>query len=139
MAFYAMPCASVLLWEYLEWTPPIGVNVPSRATLLRDIQTLVICCDWLVESGESNYALCKQAQNVFAKGLDIALNNTTTRTDKSGWRAMANDSGLPIATSVDEIESFAHDPDWTAWLETLGLQSDSWLDLDVPLHNIHQS
>jgi hypothetical protein len=143
MIFYAMPCASVLLWEFLEWTPTshTGVRVPSRATLLQDISTLVICCDWLAESGESNYAICKQAQTIFSKGLDIALNNNT-RTHRVADRAptaqtaQADGAQLPAA-HVEEFGSLAHDPEWAAWLETVGLQSDSWLNMDPTLPSVH--
>ncbi|EHK21988.1 uncharacterized protein TRIVIDRAFT_134559, partial [Trichoderma virens Gv29-8] len=78
IVFYAMPCASVLILELfrLASLPKPQPSVASnRSTIIQDISVLISCCDWLTESGKSNYELCKQAQLIFSKALDQILNH----------------------------------------------------------------
>jgi hypothetical protein len=104
----------------------------NRATAVKDISTLVSCCDWLTEPGESNYELCKQAQMVFSKGLDLVLNATEESFDipdsRSAGSTATRNTQPDNMTESDPFALFAQDPEWKAWLESLGLQADTWLD-----------
>ena len=129
-----MPCASVLLWELLSRPQALSeAAIPSRTTLIKDITTLVTYCDWLIASGEGNYDLCTQAQAVFSKGLDVVLNGTATpRSVPDELPAIEQEpSSDPLFDlRPDGSDAFIQDTQWTEWLETIGLQSDRWMDIE---------
>lgn len=129
--FYAMPSASVLLVELLR---PRRQQVPfmslKRATAIRNISSLVACCDWLTAAGESNFDLCKQAQSVFSKVLDSVLNavDEPATAEAPQQPAVPRNDEASYGFLNDAPAVFDLDPEWTAWLDSLGLQPDTWLD-----------
>ena len=128
-----MPCASVLVLELLRQAQhPEKQLIMNRSGIIQDVSVLISCCESLTESGQNNYQICKQAQSIFSKSLDSILNHV---------------GSVPKAPSLDNLTASPHyeqtatmenglpgaavqDPtlDWTAWLDSVGLQADPWLD-----------
>jgi len=126
-----MPSASVLLLELLRpRRQQVQFMSLKRATVIRNISSLVACCDWLTEAGESNFDLCKQAQSVFSKVLDSVLNAVDEPSTAAAplHRAVLQGDGASNGYLTDTPAMFDQDPEWTAWLETLGLQPGTWMD-----------
>lgn len=127
-----MPCASVLVLELLRQAQhPEEGTVHNRSSIIQDISLLISCCDSLTESGQNNYQICKQAQSIFSKSLDSILNPASPVSELPSYGQLSNQ---PHARVVPEGNDFSnevtHDltPAWTAWLESVGLQADPWLD-----------
>ncbi|KAJ5936846.1 hypothetical protein N7466_003296 [Penicillium verhagenii] len=141
LVFYAMPCASVLTLELLrqDQSPEERLNV-NRSGIIQDISVLISCCDFLTESGQSNYQICKQAQSIFSKSLDSILNRTDSTQRNSSEELTVrhvdqSDQHLQERTSSMSAEFpniVAQDPEWMAWLDSLGLQGDPWLESIIP-------
>lgn len=132
-----MPCASVLVLELLRQNqhPAEQLRI-NRSGIIQDISVLISCCDSWTEFGQSNYQICKQAQSIFSKSLDSILNHTQPiRRDKSEEntpREPENHPELMGLVSPEMSDVVAQDPEWMAWLESLGLQGDLWLDSGIP-------
>jgi hypothetical protein len=121
IVFYAMPCASVLILELfrLASLPKPQPSVTSnRSIIIQDISVLISCCDWLTESGKSNYELCKQAQALFSKALDQILNHEMELT-----------SSLPDCLTVDLYDTPSAEPpeDQNPEIITQDLQWAAWI------------
>lgn len=134
--FYAIPCASVLILELLRKNQHSAEQLTiNRSGIIQDISILISCCDSWTESGQSNYQICKQAQSIFSKSLDSILNQAES--------IQRNKSEEPTASQNEHHHGFmdlspemsnvvAHDPDWMALLDSLGLQGDLWLESSIP-------
>jgi hypothetical protein len=103
---------------------------------------MIACCDSLTKAGQNNYQLCKQAKSIFARSLDSILNQPTPALElKSNERQkLLLDNGQPTPTNY---EPSGQDPilEWTAWLESVGLQTEPWLDsmiqwMDFPMEGV---
>lgn len=142
LVFYAMPCASVLVLELLRQKQQPGEQlVFNRSGVIQDISVLISCCDSLTESGQSNYQTCKQAQSIFSKSLDSILNNAevtqgskppdeiTVRSREQQDQIVHEQSKSMSPGSPNVV---AQDPEWMAWLDSLGMQGDAWLDSIIP-------
>jgi hypothetical protein len=134
-----MPAASTILLELLR--PPqqrLPPSALSRVAAIRNISTLITCCDFGLVAGESNYELCKQAQSVFSKGLDLVLHGNEEPLPSNGHQ-FTPDMQQPQPGAdpmLDTSLMFMQDPEWNSWLETLGLESETWMDsLDQPAAN----
>lgn len=141
LVFYAMPCASVLILELLRLNQhPEEQPSINRSRIIQDISVLISCCDFLTESGQSNYEICKQAQSIFSKSLDSILNRTEpTLRNKSEELTMRHHEhhdehhhGGMGSMSPELPNIVAQDPEWMAWLDSLGLQGDPWLESIIP-------
>lgn len=133
LVFYAMPCASVLVLELMRQAQhPEEELVPNRSSIIQDISVLISCCDSLTETGQNNYQICKQAQSIFSKSLDSILNPVGPVSELSSVVQPSEPSHYDqIAPESSELANgFSYDitSDWTAWLESVGLQPDPWLD-----------
>ncbi|KAJ5641720.1 hypothetical protein N7490_005720 [Penicillium lividum] len=130
LVFYAMPCASVLVLELLRQnqhpTEQLSIN---RSGIIQDISILISCCDSLTESGQSNYQICKQAQSIFSKSLDSILNQTTPNQRDIEELTVHHEQTGYISPGDSNV---AQDPEWMAWLDSLGLQGDPWLESIIP-------
>lgn len=141
LVFYAMPCASVLILELLRQNQhPKERLAINQSGIIQDISVLISCCDSLTESGQSNYQICKQAQSIFSKSLDSILNqNEHTQRNKSGQLTVhphdhsdQDCHGRADSMSAEVPNAVVQDPDWMSWLDSLGLQGDSWLESIIP-------
>ncbi|KAH8121179.1 hypothetical protein ACSS6W_009927 [Trichoderma asperelloides] len=140
MAFYAMPCASVLILELfrLASLPKPQPSVASnRSAIIQDISVLISCCDWLTESGKGNYELCKQAQLIFSKALDQILNHEMPLTRSLPDSQTVNMYDAPSAefTDAQSPENITQDLQWAAWLDTVDFQGEPWLEMLKPPAN----
>ncbi|KAF7718726.1 Fungal Zn(2)-Cys(6) binuclear cluster domain-containing protein [Penicillium ucsense] len=127
LVFYGMPCASVLVLELLRQDQQVtnSYNI-NRSKVIQDISVLITCCDSWTEPGQSNYQTCRQAQAIFSKSLDSILNRS-----QSVHRVLAEESNTHDAVEYHDSSGFTsldsgHDAEWTAWLDSLGLQGDLW-------------
>lgn len=132
-----MPCASVLVLELLRLNQhPAEQTSINRSGIIQDISVLISCCDSWTEPGQSNYQICKQAQSIFSKSLDSILNQTQPiQRDKSEEMTVREqgDHQDPMGPMTPEAPNVvAQDPEWTAWLGSLGLQGDLWLESSIP-------
>lgn len=137
-----MPCASVLILELLRQNQHPEDQLPiNRSGIIQDISVLISCCDSLTESGQSNYQICKQAQSIFSKSLDSILNHTEpTQRNNPGARELTvyqhedvdQDRHERMNSIPTELNAVAQDPEWMAWLDSLGLQGDPWLESIIP-------
>ncbi|KAJ5765411.1 hypothetical protein N7520_004970 [Penicillium odoratum] len=130
LVFYAMPCASVLVLELLRQnqhpTEQLSIN---RSGIIQDISILISCCDSLTESGQSNYQICKQTQSIFSKSLDSILNQTTPSQRNIEELTVHHEQNGYMSPGESNV---AQDPEWMAWLDSLGLQGDPWLESIIP-------
>jgi hypothetical protein len=132
-----MPCASVLILELLRQNQRSAEQlVINRSSIIQDISVLILCCDSWTESGHSNYQICKQAQSIFSKSLDSILNQTEPfQRDKSEEimvRQNEHHQELMGFVSPEASSVVAQDPEWAAWLDSMGLQGDLWLESSIP-------
>ena len=132
-----MPCASVLVMELLRQNQHPAEQLPiNRSSIIQDISVLISCCDFWTESGQSNYQICKQAQSIFSKSLDSILNQTDpTQRNNSEELTMRQHEHYHerMGSMTPEIPNVvAQDPEWMAWLDSLGLQGDPWLESIIP-------
>lgn len=89
------------------------------------------CCDFVVEAGRGNHDTVKKAQGFFLKGLDQILNQDET--PPAATTSVTQESTSQQAATNGEFEGISQDPEWTAWLESIGLQPDPWFDFqDYP-------
>lgn len=136
-----MPCASVLILELLRQKQhPEKQLIMNRSGIIQDISILISCCDSLTESGQSNYQICQQAQSIFSRSLDSILNQNESshgsNPAEQTMRRNEQEHGRPEQTksmSPELSNVVAQDPEWMAWLDSLGLQGDPWLDSIVPI------
>lgn len=128
-----MPCASVLTLELLRHNqhPEEQLNI-NRSGIIQDISVLISCCDSLTESGQSNYQICKQAQSIFSKSLDSILNKTETTQRNTRGEPTMHYQERTGSMSAEPPNVVAQDPEWMAWLDSLGLQGDPWLESIIP-------
>ena len=129
MVFFAMPCASVLILELFRQNrqnhqPP----TLNRSALIQDISVLISCCDTLAIPGQSNYAICKQAQTIFSRCLDQILNQPSIPIHNDGTNSVAGDpsqlDAFPLgAVDFGLIDVYPQDPEWATWLESFDLQA----------------
>ncbi|PMD45629.1 hypothetical protein L207DRAFT_482070 [Hyaloscypha variabilis F] len=125
MAFYTMPCASVLILElFRQNRQPHQSAALNRSTLVQDISVLISCCESLAVAGQSNYQICKQAQTVFSRCLDQILNQTVFPSPG----LMSTPGGLEVQepfslglTDFGLTELYPQDPEWSTWLESFDL------------------
>lgn len=132
-----MPCASVLVLELLRLNQhPAEPTSINRSGIIQDISVLISCCDSWTEAGQSNYQICKQAQSIFSKSLDSILNQTQPiQRDKSEEMTVREQGHHhePVGPMTPEVLNVvAQDPEWMAWLDSLGLQGDLWLESSIP-------
>lgn len=136
MTFYAMPCASVLVLELLrQIRQPKQHMTLNRSTIIQDISVLISSCDWLTESGQGNYEICKQAQSLFSRSLDQILNWSGAQSGSHGPNPVESSledvvpqTDQPTESmDFDFVEGFAQNPEWSAWLDSFDLQADPWL------------
>lgn len=132
MVFYAMPCASVLLLElFRQCSQPQQEVILNKSTIIKDLYALISSCDMFTESGQSNYEMCKQAQSIFTRGLDHILDrydqsqSTTMQDDRESTKQHYHSLG---GHDMGNTDDFVLDPEWNAWLESFGLESNRWLD-----------
>lgn len=122
-----MPCASVLVLELLRLAHhPDEQSIPNRSGVIQDISVLISCCDTLAEMDMNNYQICKQAQSIFSRSLDSILDPTKPFQKTENENMAARQHEQMDAANMDL--AMAHDSEWTAWLESVGLQPDPWLD-----------
>ncbi|KAL6885721.1 hypothetical protein GGI43DRAFT_426596 [Trichoderma evansii] len=129
IVFYAMPCVSVLILELFRIASlpkPQPSSALSRSTIIQDISVLISCCDWLTESGKSNYELCKQAQSVFSKSLDQILNHEMPlmRSIPNSPTVNMHDALSAELPEAQNSETITQDLQWTAWLDTVDFQGE---------------
>ena len=136
-----MPCASVLILELLRLNQhPEEQSSINRSGIIQDISVLISSCDFLTESGQSNFEICKQAQSIFSKSLDSILNRTEpTLRNKSEYLTMRHHEHHDehhheeMGSMSPELPNIvAQDPEWMAWLDSLGLHGDPWLESIIP-------
>ncbi|KAJ5702426.1 hypothetical protein N7488_009974 [Penicillium malachiteum] len=141
LVFYAMPCASVLILELMRQSQhPEEKCLINRSGIIQDISVLISCCDSLTESGQSNYQICKQAQNIFSRGLDSILNYSEPAQQNSysqttNYAQGLNGQEIPRQESylgADVANGVVQDAEWMSWLNSVGLQRDPWLESIVP-------
>ncbi|KAJ5318304.1 hypothetical protein N7476_004724 [Penicillium atrosanguineum] len=122
VAFYAMPCASVLIMELLRQSGQLQQSPTlNRSTAIQNISILISYCDSLVVSGQSNYRLCKQAQTTFSRCLDqILAGPTPSCQEPTSWPRRSEMQDLVSLGSMDFgiKDLYPQDPEWFAWLET---------------------
>lgn len=134
-----MPCASVLILELLRQAQNPHQNlVGNRSGIIQDISLLIACCDSLTKTGQNNYQICTQAKSIFARSLDSILNQPAaaqSKTDEARTVPLDYGQAAPMG-----YEAAGLDPtlEWTAWLESVGLQAEPWLDsmtqwMDFPM------
>lgn len=99
-------------------------TVISRSTLVKDLSALIVCCDWLIEIGQGNYDIIKQAQSIFSRGLDLVLDNNLSATE-----SVTAPSYNAETLDMDFANFPLQDHEWNTWLESLGLQADAWVDV----------
>ncbi|KAK5163384.1 uncharacterized protein LTR77_010757 [Saxophila tyrrhenica] len=135
LVFFAMPCASVLVLELLwQAQHPGELHIHNRSGIIQDISVLISCCESLTEQGQNNYAICKQAQTIFSKSLDSILNQNSAAGASLGNHLQQSVSSQQQQQLAFEGDAFSTQlsedpiPDWTSWLESVGLQADPWLD-----------
>ena len=132
-----MPCASLLVLELLRQAQhPDEQFIPNRSGVIQDISVLISCCDTLAEMDMNNYQICKQAQSIFSRSLDYILNPTKPFHRTGNGNMAVRQYEQMDAANLDL--AMAQDSEWTAWLESVGLQPDPWLDtimqtLDFPV------
>ncbi|KAJ5246293.1 hypothetical protein N7468_001276 [Penicillium chermesinum] len=140
LVFYAMPCASVLIIELMRHKRhPEEQPITNRSGIIQDISVLISCCDSLTETGQSNYQICKQAQSIFSRSLDSILNHSELSQASAGHPSM-NHHEYPEQSRQERMSSVSseppnvviQDPEWTAWLDSIGLQGDPWFDSIIP-------
>ncbi|KAJ5355549.1 uncharacterized protein N7496_012761 [Penicillium cataractarum] len=137
LVFYAMPCTSVLVLELLrqEQHPAEQLRI-NRSGVIQDISILISCCGSWTEAGQSNYQICKQAQSIFSKSLDSILNHTQHIPRDSSEEVTAHQQEhyheVMRVSSPENFNGLAQDPEWMAWLESVGLQGDLWLESSIP-------
>ena len=124
-----MPCASVLILELLrQIEQPQQQQIPiRRSTLIQDLSVLISCCDWLTAPGQQNYSLCKRAQSIFSRSMDMILNAPTQPSMPP--KHHDRDAEVPGLASQHGQHVLVGEPEWKAWLETCNLQADPWLDV----------
>lgn len=138
-----MPCASVLVLELLRQNqyPAERLNI-NRSGIIQDISILISCCDSWAEAGQSNYQICKQAQSIFSKSLDSILNHIQPiPMDKSAEvtaREQEHHNETMRLMSPETSNVVAQDPEWMAWLESVGLQGDLWLESSIPTSELYE-
>nr|OQO19459.1 hypothetical protein B0A51_14401 [Rachicladosporium sp. CCFEE 5018] len=127
---YAMPCASILVLElFRSIEQPNHPAMCNRSAVIRDLSVLVSCCDWLVEPNNSNYALCKQAQSVFSKSLDRIINHSApVPVIPAAQTSLATPDPSTTDAANGAGNMLTDDPEWLAWLDTIDLDLDPWLD-----------
>jgi hypothetical protein len=134
LVFFAMPCASVLVLELLRHAQnPEEQAIANRSSIIQDLSVLISCCESMTEPGQNNYTICKQAQSIFSKSLDSILNPTAP---PSRAPVSEQQQTLPLQGGggnaygengyLDMMQDFT--PNWTTWLDQVGLQADPWLD-----------
>ncbi|KAL7917219.1 hypothetical protein ACQKWADRAFT_307332 [Trichoderma austrokoningii] len=143
IVFYAMPCASVLILELFRLASlpkPQSSVASNRSTIIQDISVLISCCDWLTESGKSNYELCKQAQLVFSKALDQILNHELPlmRSLPNSPITSMHDALSPELPEIQNQEAITQDLQWAAWLDTVDFQEEPWLEMLKPPANFFE-
>lgn len=126
MVSYAMPTASVLLLElYRLARQPQQPHILPRSTIIKDISALITCCDWFTESGQGNFALCKRAQAIFSRGLDQILDDAYPAAplpaEGTNHEVVQQQHNPAMNANLNPNEGFVDDPDWTAWLQSFGL------------------
>ena len=138
-----MPAASVLVLELLRQAQnPAQQAIANRSGIIRDLSILISLCESMTEQGQNNYTICKQAQSIFTKSLDTILNHAAPVSEAPIGQAVPLPSGEsnPYIGGVvygdqaygggefqpDVLQNFT--PDWTTWLQSMGLQADPWLD-----------
>lgn len=128
-----MPCASVLILELLRQNQhPAEQLTVNRSRIIQDISVLISCCDFWTESGQSNYQICKQAQSIFSKSLDSILNQTEPTQRNKSEELTVHHHERTGSMSPELPNVVAQDPEWMAWLDSLGLQGDPWLESIIP-------
>ncbi|KAJ5117311.1 hypothetical protein N7448_010943 [Penicillium atrosanguineum] len=125
VAFYAMPCASVLIMELLRQSGQLQQSPTlNRSTAIQNISVLISYCDSIVVSGQSNYRLCKQAQTTFSRCLDQILAGPTPSCQEStSWPRRPEMQDLVSLGYMDfgMKDLYPQDPEWFAWLETFDM------------------
>lgn len=138
MVFYAMPCASVLVLELfrLVTSPQPRPSTSTRSAIIQDISVLISCCDLLIESGQSNYGICKQAQLIFSRALDQILNQEDStvpmRSLPDNTLHSMHDVELGTVPDMHTEEPVVQEAQWEAWLESVDFEDDTWLEMLKP-------
>lgn len=122
MVLYAMPCASILILELFRQNRQYDQSTTlNRSTVIRDISVLISCCDSLAISGQSNYQICKQAQEVFSRCLDQILTPPKLCSHGLVRQAGGEETQEPFSLCSTEFgltELYPQNPEWSAWLES---------------------
>ena len=82
---------------------------------------LISCCDSLAISGQSNYQICKQAQEVFSRCLDQILNQSELCSHGLMRQTGREETQEPYSLCPMEFgltELYPQNPEWSAWLES---------------------
>lgn len=138
-----MPCASVLVLELLRQAQHPEENlIPNRSGVIQDISVLIACCDSLSKAGQNNYQICRQAKSIFARSLDSILNQpampSKLRSNENPTVLGEHRQPTPMSYEPSNPDPI---PEWTAWLESVGLQAEPWLDsmmqwMDFPMEEV---
>ncbi|KAJ5106665.1 hypothetical protein N7456_003340 [Penicillium angulare] len=122
VAFYAMPCASVLIMELLRQSgQPQQSPTLNRSIAIQNISALISYCDALIVLGQGSYRLCKQAQTTFSRCLDQILSGPTLSSQEpTNWPGRPEIQDLISLGTMDfgMRNLYPQDPEWFAWLET---------------------
>ncbi|KAJ5758373.1 hypothetical protein N7520_005529 [Penicillium odoratum] len=91
-------------------------TVLNRSTLIRDIGVLISCCDSLAISGQSNYQICKQAQEDFSRCLDQMLNANELCSHGLTRQAGGEEAQEPFSLSSMNFsltDLYPENPEWS--------------------------